>query len=150
MHRSGTSTVARAVNLMGVSLGDKAKMMPATQTNAEGYWEHLEIYDLQLRLLERMGWDWDVSEPLPASWPKSAAVQPYKDELVRIIAKDFGGRPLWAWKEPRSCLLLPLWREVLEQADTKLSCLFVVRNPVEVADSVTRRDERVHPVRPAP
>jgi len=140
MHRSGTSTVARAVNLMGVYLGDETKMMPATQANAEGYWEHLEIYELQLRLLERMGWDWDVSEPLPEGWAKSEAVRPFQKELARIIAKDFGGRPLWAWKEPRSCLLLPLWREVLAQAETKLACLFVVRNPVEVAGSVMRRD----------
>jgi hypothetical protein len=140
MHRSGTSTIARAINLMGVYLGDESKLMPATQANAEGYWEHLEIYDLQRRLLERMGWDWDVSEPLPEGWAKSAAVQPYKDELAQIIEINFGSRPLWAWKEPRSCLLLPLWREVLNQAETKLSCLFVVRNPVEVASSVMRRD----------
>lgn len=140
MHRSGTSTVARAVNLMGVYLGEESMMMPATQANAEGYWEHLEIYDLQLRLLERMGWDWDVSEPLPAGWAKSEAVRSYQEELARILAKNFGGRALWAWKEPRSCLLLPLWREVLTQAEIKLSCLFVVRNPVEVAGSVMRRD----------
>lgn len=140
MHRSGTSTVARAVNLMGVHLGDEAKMMPATEANAEGYWEHLEIYDLQIRLLERMGLDWDVSEPLPEGWAKSEAVRPYKEELARIIKNNFGGRPLWAWKEPRTCILMPLWREVLEQAETKLTCLFVMRNPVEVAGSVMRRD----------
>ena len=140
MHRSGTSTVASAVNLMGVHLGEAAKMMPATQANAEGYWEHLEIYDLQLRLLERMGWDWDVSEPLPAGWVQSEAVRPFKEELARIVATSFGGHSLWAWKEPRTCILMPLWRETLEKAGTKLACLFVVRNPVDVAGSVMRRD----------
>ena len=47
MHRSGTSTVARAVNLLGVSLGEDAKMMPPSPDNPEGYWEHVEINDFQ-------------------------------------------------------------------------------------------------------
>lgn len=140
MHRSGTSTVARAINLLGVHLGDEAKMMPATSANAEGYWEHLEIYDLHVRLLERMGCDWDVSEPLPDNWVQAEAVRPFKDELAKILAANFANHPLWAWKEPRTCILLPLWREVLAKSETDLAFLFVVRNPLEVAGSVMRRD----------
>ncbi len=140
MHRSGTSTVARAINLMGVYLGDAGKMMPGTADNAEGYWEHLEIYDLQVRLLDRLDRDWNIAEPLPEGWLQSEAVKPFKAELAGIIAANFGGRQLWAWKEPRSCILLPLWREVLEGTQTKLSCLFVVRSPVDVASSLMRRD----------
>ena len=135
MHRSGTSTVARAINLLGVPLGDEAKMMPASADNTEGYWEHLEIYDLQNRLMARLERGWDTAGPLPVGWLQSEIVQPFKVELARIVAANFGGLPLWAWKEPQTCLLLPLWREVLEKADTKLSCLFVVRSPVDVAGS---------------
>jgi len=140
MHRSGTSTVARAINLMGVPLGEVEKMMPPNRGNSEGYWEHLEINDFQIRLMARLRRDWDAAEPLPEGWLQSEAVKPFKAELTKIIAANFGGRPIWAWKEPRSCVLLPLWREVLAAAQIELSCLFVVRNPVDVAGSLMRRD----------
>ena len=140
MHRSGTSTVTRAINLLGVQLGEPAKMMPPTPDNAEGYWEHLEFYDLQVRLLAKLGRSWDIAEPWPAGWLEAEAIQPFKAELAQLIAANFANQPLWGWKEPRTCLLLPLWREVLEKSGTKLSCLFVVRNPVDVAGSLFRRD----------
>jgi hypothetical protein len=140
MHRSGTSTVTRAINLLGAHLGEDAKMMPSSPANPEGYWEHLEINDLQIRLLARLGRNWDTAEPLPERWLQSDAIRPFKDELARLVAANFAGHSLWAWKEPRTCLLLPLWREALEKTGTKLSCLFVVRSPVDVASSLFRRD----------
>lgn len=140
MHRSGTSTVTRAINLLGVPLGEAAKMMPGTSANAEGYWEHLEIYDLQKRLLARLELGWNTVAPMPDQWVQSEIIHPFKDELAKLVASNFGSYALWGWKEPQTCLLLPLWREILEKADTKLSCLFVVRSPVDVANSLTRRD----------
>jgi hypothetical protein len=140
MHRSGTSTIARAINLMGVYLGEPSKMMPATEDNAEGYWEHMDIYSLQNRLMARLERSWDTARPLPARWLESEAVRPFRAELADIVATDFGHHSLWGWKEPQTCLLLPLWREELNKTGTQLSCLFVVRNPVDVANSLLRRD----------
>jgi hypothetical protein len=140
MHRSGTSAVARAINLLGVYMGEDSKMMPPSRDNSEGYWEHLEIHDLQVRLMSRMDQNWDIAAPLPAKWHHLEAIRHFKDELARLVADNFDGHNLWAWKEPRSCLLLPLWREVLADAKTELSCVFVVRSPVDVANSLVRRD----------
>jgi hypothetical protein len=140
MHRSGTSTVARAVNLLGVPLGRREEMMPATPDNSEGYWEHLGINTLQIRLLTALQRGWGTAEPLPENWQQSPVVPPFKTELKKIVAAEFAGEKLWGWKDPRSCLLLPLWREILAEADTDLSCLFVVRSPVDVAGSLMRRD----------
>lgn len=140
MHRSGTSAVARAINLLGVYMGEDSKMMPPGADNPGGFWEHLEIHDLQLRLMSTLQQDWDIVEPLPARWQSSEAIRGFKEELTQLVSDNFNGRALWGWKEPRSCLLLPLWREVLAEMETDLSCLFVVRSPVEVANSLMRRD----------
>jgi len=140
MHRSGTSAVTRAVSLLGVHLGDDAKMMPPNAENPGGYWELLEINSLHKRLMAGIGRDWDTANPLPERWLHSLAARPFSDELAGIVAANFGGQLLWAWKEPRTCLLLPLWREVLEQSKVRLQCLFVVRSPVDVAGSLMRRD----------
>lgn len=140
MHRSGTSTVVRAVNLLGVPLGRREEMMQATPDNPEGYWEHLGINTVQIRLLTALQRGWATAEPLPENWLQSPVVPPFKAELSKIIRTEFAGQKLWGWKDPRSCLLLPLWREILSEADTDLICLFVVRSPVDVAGSLMRRD----------
>src|SRR6266446_4116031 len=41
MHRSDTSALCGALNLLGVDFGKH--LMPATKWNEKGYWEHAEI-----------------------------------------------------------------------------------------------------------
>ena len=140
MHRSGTSTVTRAVNLLGAYLGQNADLMPPTLDNPEGYWERLDIRQLHDRLLEKLGRIWSTAAPLPDQWQLAEEVCLYKEELKALVRANFAGHPLWAWKDPRTCILLPLWREVLEELGIELSCIFVVRNPLDVANSLKNRD----------
>ena len=140
MHRSGTSSVTRAVNLLGVYLGEDAQVQHTGSDNPEGFWEHREILDLQVKLLARLNRGWDASAPLPTGWQESAAVRPFVERLRRVITADFGEHPVWGWKDPRTCLLLPVWRKLLGELNTGLTGIFVVRNPVEVASSLIRRE----------
>jgi len=41
MHRSGTSALARVVNLLGVDLGKS--FLPPDPANPSGYWEHVQM-----------------------------------------------------------------------------------------------------------
>ncbi len=140
MHRSGTSVAARALNLAGVYLGPEVAMMPPTPDNTAGYWEHMEIYRLHQRLLAQQGRRWDMTRPLPRGWLLSRKTEPFRRELPELIARHFAGQAVWGWKEPCTCLLLPLWREALEKAGAKLIGLFMVRDPLEVAASLFKRD----------
>ncbi|MGA3282874.1 MAG: hypothetical protein ABSD57_00245 [Verrucomicrobiota bacterium] len=140
MHRSGTSSITRAINLLGVYLGEDAKVKGRGADNREGFWEHSEICALQERLLARLNQTWDAAAPLPDQWHRSEAVRPFRDELRRLVVTNFANHSLWAWKDPRTCLLLPVWRDVLEELETKLLCVFVVRNPINVTNSLITRD----------
>ena len=58
MHRSGTSAVARSLQVMDIHLGDH--LMPPNPTeNAKGFWEDMDIYELNTALLKHLGMDWD-------------------------------------------------------------------------------------------
>jgi len=140
MHRSGTSSITRTVNLLGAYLGDGPKIGRCGPDNPTGFWEHLDFCDFHSRLLTRFNRTWDTPAPLPEQWHTSGAVQPFKEELVRLVKTHFDGRPLWAWKDPRTCLFMPLWRDVLEGLGIRLVCVFVTRNPMDVAKSLNRRD----------
>jgi len=140
MHRSGTSCVARAMNLLGVYLGDPEKMEPAGPDNPKGFWEHYEFRLLQQRLLASLNRTWDSVHPLPDGWEKTELARPFKRELARLVETEFSGHPLWGWKDPQSCLLIPLWRDVFASSHTQLGCVFIVRNPMDVAKSLSARN----------
>lgn len=139
-HRSGTSTVTRGLNLLGAYLGEENDLMRPLPENPEGFWERLDVYDLQNHLLSTMKRDWDATAPLPEGWHKAAEIRPLKDELVALVKNNFLGQPLWAWKDPRTCLLLPLWKDVLAELAIDLKVVFVVRNPLDVARSLKKRN----------
>lgn len=139
-HRSGTSAVSRAINLLGAYLGEPEHLMPPLPENPKGFWEHMEIYHLHERILAACGRTWDSSIPLPAGWQQAPALAPLSHELAQLVQKRFASHVLWMWKDPRTCLLLPLWRKLLSDMSVKLRVLFVVRNPLDVARSLHRRN----------
>jgi len=139
-HRSGTSTVTRGLNLLGAYLGEENQLMKPLPENPEGFWERFDVYYLQNRLLTILKRDWDATSPLPEKWHKTAEIRPLKDELIDLVKDNFSGQPLWAWKDPRTCLLLPLWKDVLAELCIGLKVIFVVRNPLDVAKSLGKRN----------
>lgn len=140
VHRSGTSTITRGLNLLGAYLGEEKDLMKPLPENPEGFWERLDVYYLQNRMLATLKRDWDSTVPLPENWHKTAEIRPLKAELVELVKKNFAGQPLWAWKDPRTCLLLPLWKEVLSELDIELKVIFVTRSPLDVARSLKLRN----------
>lgn len=141
MHRSGTSAITRVLNLFGAYLGETNKLMPPQDgVNPEGFWEHLEIVDLNDRILRKLSRTWDNPIPLPDKWWQHSEMLQYKKEIKQIIKKNFNKIHLWAWKDPRACLTLPLWQEVLSQLDIDVKYIISLRNPIDVASSLKRRD----------
>ena len=114
--------------------------MEPDPNNPAGYYEHLPIYNLHGRILAALGRPWDTTFPLPPNWHRSKNIVPFRDELIEIIETRFVNKPLWAWKDPRSSILLPLWKDVLAKLEIELQCLLVYRNPLDVAKSLRSRD----------
>lgn len=140
MHRSGTSAVTRAINLAGAHLGKKNVLVPARSDNPEGFWEHSGIVEIHEKILRLFHYSWDTTKPLPDCWWKSDEIIPLKNELTELIKQNFASTPLWAWKDPRTCLLLPLWSVILKELNIDLYYVIVVRNPLDVAASLANRN----------
>ena len=56
MHRSGTSAITRGLQVMGVELGDRM-MPPVEGNNSKGFWEDLDLYALNIEILNNIGSD---------------------------------------------------------------------------------------------
>ncbi len=88
MHRSGTSALARVINLLGADLGKN--LVPADEDNQKGYWEHEEILHIHERLLKELGYVWDDIRPLPDNWWLGEAAANAHADLLEALNRDFG------------------------------------------------------------
>ena len=140
MHRSGTSLVTQVVSLLGAYIGEEDELFLPKPDNPMGNCEHYSINILHDRILEALGRTWDTAFSLPLNWHNSKDIAPLREELVGLIESRFAKQPLWAWKDPRTSILLPLWKDVLAELYIELRCLLVYRNPLDVARSLKARD----------
>lgn len=138
MHRSGTSALTGMLHRLGVALGEH--LMPATDDNPRGYWEHVDIVAAHERLMAALGRAWDDIRPLPAGFERDAPAQAALRELLAIAARDFAGTPLWGLKDPRLCRLMPLWSALFAAERVTPRYVLAVRHPLDVAASLTARD----------
>lgn len=140
MHRSGTSFAARSLALLGVSFGDEAQLMGPGPDNATGYWENRFVKELDDELLAALGGSWDRPPVLDAGWQHRPELAPFHDRARRLVDDAFGPEgersPWTGFKDPRLSLLLPFWRTVLPVDAT----VTIVRDPLEVAGSLTKRN----------
>ena len=135
MHRSGTSTVARLLNMMGAYFAPEGAEMRAHATNPKGFWERKDVNDLCIRLLHSTKCDWHRLSSFSIDKIPAAALEEFREKARQIILGLDAHRP-WFVKEPRLCVLAPIWLELLEMP----ICLFVHRSPLEVARSLEMRD----------
>jgi GT2 family glycosyltransferase len=138
MHRSGTSALARVLNVLGVELGDK--LLRPSGDNEAGFWEHRDLVVLHDRLLAAVGSTWDDPRPVREGALLSDATKPVRDDMLAVLRRDFAGRPLWGVKDPRLCRLLPLWLSLLDELGAEPRFVLTARDPHEVAASLAKRD----------
>lgn len=135
MHRAGTSAVTRLINLMGAYLGPEDQFLPATPDNPKGYWERIDVLQLHEWLLETLNADWHRVAAVEPSRIAPEVQQAFVQRARKILHGLEGNRP-WVMKDPRLCLLLPLWLPLLEVP----ICVHVVRHPLDTARSLEKRD----------
>lgn len=129
MHRSGTSCLAGSLQQRGLFLGQVHESRPF---NRKGNRENQQVMDLNDALLAANDACWD-RPPAQLHWEPAAAMA--RDAIVAQLEAGSDGAP-WGFKDPRTLLTLPFWRERLPHA----RFVGTFRNPAQVARSLTARD----------
>ncbi len=140
-HRSGTSVAAAGVAALGAEL--RLDALYANDENAKGFFEHPAIIAFDDRALARIGTAWDDPACNGATRLAAAGLDTgHLDDLIAegaaLVRDIFTDAPLAAVKDPRMCLLLPLWARILGEAGyaaADILQLHVARDPYETARS---------------
>jgi GT2 family glycosyltransferase len=132
MHRSGSSVLARLLNMMGIYIGAEEALMLPQLDNSSGFWERQDIADINDYLLKAVGAQWDQ----PTSLSGLNDRFPNGDQLVKDIVHRMDAHRPWAIKDPRCCLTSDIWMAELESP-----CLiYIHRPPILIAKSLLKRN----------
>ncbi|WP_198034237.1 sulfotransferase family protein [Acidihalobacter ferrooxydans] len=139
MHRSGTSSLTRGLQVLGVSLGDNL-MAPIAGINDKGFWEDNDVVELNENLLHALGRTWLTLHEISETEVALLHREGFMDRAVELIENKTENIPVFGLKDPRISRLLPFWLDVFTRCDLRVDCLLALRNPISVADSLARRD----------
>ena len=138
MHRSGTSALAGLIALMGADPGPD--LIGPDQSNVKGHFEPRKIVAENDMLLERLGVREHGSGDMPADWMEREETKKARDRIREIILNDFSAQDIFVIKDPRLCLLLPLYRELFGELGITLKIIVIQRDQQEVIKSLNERD----------
>src|SRR5687767_11988942 len=112
MHRSGTSFLGRLLHLAGIDMGED--LLGPNESNPHGHFEDTALLELQRDILRRenRGEDQWVLRPPKITAEDKARAHAYVEGRRRASAQGV----VWGWKEPRTCMFLDLWAELLPGA----------------------------------
>jgi O-antigen biosynthesis protein len=135
MHRSGTSMIARLLNICGLYLGAENDLLPPASDNLEGFWENRQFMLLNDDLLSELGGGWDYPPAIDSGWEKSHRFSYIIPKALELL-QQFSAHGHWGWKDPRNSLTFPFWKERIPS----MKVVICLRNPLEVANSLMKRN----------
>ncbi|MBN2164910.1 MAG: glycosyltransferase, partial [Marinilabiliaceae bacterium] len=141
MHRSGTSAFAKLFTKLGYSAGNN--LMPADSSNMEGYWEDVDIYNLNQQILSFLFLSWDEYEELQfrkSVLMKDILLEKFGENALKIIKNKLLKDSTIVIKEPRISILLPFWNQIFNRINATVDYILAVRNPADVAKSLSKRN----------
>ncbi|MGL4318366.1 MAG: rhamnan synthesis F family protein [Pseudomonas sp.] len=139
MHRSGTSAMTKALQALGVELGDNL-MPPADSNNETGFFEDLDINRLNVELLKELGYSWSSNTCITPEELTALDLPTYRQRAAELLRNKLESCTYFGLKDPRICRLLPFWQQVFADLGLQVGYLIASRNPISVAHSLNRRD----------
>lgn len=146
MHRSGTSMFTRALQLLGVELGEP--LMAPQPDNPKGFWENEFFYGMDVKILQtlqRHFSGYGRREELSQLLELSTRIERTQEDLQAIdtyIDSQFANSRVWGWKDPRVVLLFPFWLSVLvELGFRQVRPMIITRHPSSCVQSLARRTD---------
>lgn len=138
MHRSGTSALTRLLNLSGASL--PKTLITSTGGNETGHWESEKLVLHHDGFLRDHDSRWDDWKPLNLDILSNKVRDDFFDDVRALIRHEYGDADLIVVKDPRLCRFASLFIEAISMIGYKVKIIHAVRNPLEVSDSLGKRN----------
>jgi len=136
MHRSGTSAFTGILEGLGVNLGSSPRETQAD--NPRRIFENKFVVSANDSALETLGTSWDDTFPMRDDWPDTLVNTQVTQIIRSFLRNEIKEDELFAFQDPRLSKLLPLWLPLFPEENIKIHFVLLVRNPLEIAESLKR------------
>ena len=122
--RSGTSLTMQLLHGCGLEVSDE--LTGASEANPRGAWEDRAIFAEQARLFHAL-----ATRILPRqnSWRERPPFDDVEARLDRILQERLSkATSVWGFKDPKTCLFLPMWHDLSEAHGSELRFVLCVRH----------------------
>lgn len=110
------------------------------EVNDRGFWEDRSVVAINEQLLEILGHRWyHLAKSANVVW-RDDCFDALRSEAAIRLRTGFGNASVQALKDPRISLTLPFWLDLCQELAIACKVCVVNRAPVEVAQSLERRD----------
>lgn len=138
MHESGTSAMAGVLHHLGADA--PLHLMEPSPTSHLGYGEcdsacAFDDGALASHAVERTDW-----MPADDSWLRTESTADLIREVGPLVKSEFGESQLFVLQDPRLSRLTTLWLEGLARLAIESKAVIMLRNPMETARSLHRRN----------
>jgi len=138
MHRSGTSALSRFLSLLGCS--NPKEITGPNESNQTGHWEPEAIRSFNDEFLAKLGSRWDDLRRLDIACFGELELQEWRRLARNLMRDQYGDARVVVLKDPRICRLLSFWLPVVRESGFDPRVVIPVRQPHEVAASLSKRD----------
>jgi len=138
MHRSGTSALTRVLNIGGVDL--PATLMGSGAGNTSGHWESNALFIYHDKMLKQQSSSWHDWRALDLDQLPIKQYSNYAKAIQKVIKSEYKQSRLFSVKDPRVCRFVPLFMDALTNEGVETRPIIAIRNPLEVCDSLEKRD----------
>jgi hypothetical protein len=135
MHRSGTSMTTGVLNKMGLNLGGPT--IAGNIDNPKGFFESFTFLKLNEIILRNCNARWDeVDNALDLK----KLMTNQNEMLLESVIEKFDSIEVLGIKDPRICILLPLYEKVCKRKGIDILKINVKRKPENIVKSLNTRD----------
>ncbi|MCF8493717.1 MAG: hypothetical protein K9G25_07900, partial [Sphingomonadaceae bacterium] len=121
------------------SLGDNfLPLMP--EVNEKGFWEDRDFNAINIELLRIFGTEWFINRSIPVEQFKLPEVLALMGNAAALVHSNLATANVFAFKDPRTAILLPFWRQVFDRCGVRVAYVITIRNPKSIAESLRKRD----------
>ena len=124
--------------MLGFDLG-QTLMLPSVD-NPRGFWENQKLVEVHDKLLSSFDKDWSTIASLEGKWMDDARASEAVEEILDVLQSDFRPKESWLVKDPRLCMLYPIWKRVGETLNRPVKLVTIIRSPEATSRSMQIRN----------
>ena len=137
MHRSGTSAMSAILKIAGIYNNVTTNVSP---DNPKGFFEWHRGMEINSKIFRLFRSEWDDPRPRPYNEKKQGKVGKFKEEIIQAIEDDFNSQDIFAVKDPRISVLLPIYLDIFISMSIEPLLIMMERPDEEIHLSLEKRN----------